>query len=237
VPKPDQQQEPGASRYRFLYRRSVREGSQRLDALIELLDAKDQGHEHEVWLKTRWRPAVTNMVDSALPAGSKFHFTQLTILFGGLAVPVFASFNAASESPPAPIRYVVLGLSLCVGLATALQQAYRFRENYEVNWQIAGELQAEAWRFLYSADSPYERATESKDRWVIFVRRVEGLLADWNARSISDPSTGTNPAAQIGSLDAPPPAPAPLPVPAPAEAAEPTPIPPPPMPPDPPAKS
>jgi hypothetical protein len=156
----------------------------RLDTLVGLLEAQGFDEPQLAWLRSRWRAAILNMLSSAIPEGRHYRQSQVIVLFGGLAVPVLASFNAAYASPTAGVRYAVLVVSLVVALAAALQQAYSFRENWQLNWRTAGALEAEAWSYLHGVAPVYADKTRD-EQTAIFVDRIEQLIVEWNHRSIT----------------------------------------------------
>src|SRR5437879_3287023 len=96
----------------FRRRQWKRETEARLDTLVDLLESRGLSAQQLAWLRSRWRAAILNMLSSAMPEDRHFRQSQMIVLFGGLAVPVLASFNAASASPAVGVRYAVLVVSL-----------------------------------------------------------------------------------------------------------------------------
>jgi hypothetical protein len=188
----------GTDTFAKLTRRRLRWRSDmaaRLKELTALIEARNSAPERAAWLRLRWRAAIASAITSAVPDGRRSEIIQLITVSGSLTVPILASFNAAYANPNNIVRFLVLGVSLAVALGTAVQQAFRYKQRYEVNWSTAGVLEAEGWAYLHAVTAPYA-GKDDDDKWALFFQRVEAELLDWNRQSVGDDKTAT-PAAVV----------------------------------------
>lgn len=158
-------------------------------AKLELTELQQQA------LQARYVNYVDWLERAATRTRRAHYAMRITAAVGGVVVTSMSSAEVLGD-PPAAVRWILLGTSLAVGIALALDGFLNLGERWRHYRAAVEGLKSQGWRFVQRTE-PYANLSDT-DAAQAFAARVEDLIDEETggyvrgpARPAAAPTSGT----------------------------------------------
>lgn len=144
------------------------------------------------YLQERWLGQVRYLGKAARRAQRRYYALRLIAILGGVAIPALVGLNVGSDVEPY-VHWLTFGLGLTVAAAVALEEFFRWGDQWR-HYRLQTELlRGEGWNFLALAGDHYRRFKTHAEGFRTFVahseeamRREVGIYVTEVARTSDD---------------------------------------------------
>ena len=141
---------------------------------------RDMSNEERYYVEHRWHSQWTFFDKKASENKARYQRLQVVIGVGSVAVPVLVGIKGDTTEMQNVLYLLTVVISLGVAIAAALENVYKFGDNWRSYRQAAEELKQE--KSLY--DIRAGRYTNIPKPFTRFVERCEEIIAQQNGRWI-----------------------------------------------------
>jgi len=134
--------------------------------------------DERFYMEHRWHSEWSFFDKKATENKNLYHRYQWIIGVGSVAVPVLVGINPADATATQILYFLTVGISLAVAISAAIENIYKYGENWRSYRQAAEELKQE--KSLYDARAG--RYSERNGAFARFAEKVEEIIAQQNGR-------------------------------------------------------
>ncbi len=155
------------------------------EELADALDRLDLSELQQQALKARYISYI-EWLERAATRSRRAHYTmRLTAVVGGVIVTSMSSAEVLGD-PAGAVKWILLGTSLAVGVALALDGFLNLGERWRHYRAAVEGLKSQGWRLIQRTD-PYANLSD-QDAARVFAARVEDLIDDETGGYIRGPA-------------------------------------------------
>jgi uncharacterized protein DUF4231 len=139
-------------------------------------------------LRTRYIGYIDWLEDAATRCRRGHYLIRFTAAIGGVAVTSMSSAEVLGD-PGGAVKWILLGTSLSVGIALALDGFLNLGERWRHYRRAVETLKSQGWRFIQRTN-PYTSLSDA-DAARIFAARVEDLIDEETGGYVRGPARPT----------------------------------------------